>query len=379
MAYRYRLGGVDPAWRETHGRQVEYRDLAIGEYIFEVRAVDRDLNYSDPARVALRVVADPRQQALSQALSGPAEDFVGSSPAIRSAQAQLEEVARTDLTVLILGETGTGKGLAARLVHRLSARSAGPFIQVNCGALPEGLVESELFGHEKGAFTGAVARRLGKVELAEGGTLFLDEIGDLSPAAQAKLLEVLEERTFMRVGGSQPLRAQVRVVAATNRDLAQMVGQGAFREDLYYRLQGFPVTLPPLRQRRGDIAALAHYFMVRMATHLSKHLVGLEPEAADALLAYPWPGNVRELEHVVQRAVVVCRGARIGVGDLAPGAATALPAASLCLRDVERRHIEGMLARTGGVVKGPGGAAEILGIPASTLYHRMAKLGIVRP
>jgi len=211
-------------------------------------------------------------------------------------------VATTEETVLILGETGTGKGLAARNVHKLSKRNTGPFIQINCGAIPEGLVESELFGHEKGAFTGATHRKLGKVELAENGTLFLDEIGDLPMDAQVKLLRLLEEKSFERVGGTETLAAKVRVIAATNRDLERMVAEGTFRADLFYRLQGFDVPLPPLRQRPEDIRLLAIYFIERMAEHLHKPVTQLSDEALARLQQSDWPGNVRELEHAVRRA-----------------------------------------------------------------------------
>lgn len=382
MAYVHRLDGFDATWKTAYEGRVEYRGLPLGEYRFRVRAVDRDLNYSEPVTVDLRIVPDPRFAALTQALTSPGEEFVGGSASLRRVQERLEQVARTDLTVLILGETGTGKGLAARLVHRLSAHAEGPFLQVNCGGLPEGLVDSELFGHERGAFTGAVARHLGKVELAHGGTLFLDEVGDLPPAAQAKLLQVLEERTFARVGGSEVMRAQVRLVAATNRDLQRMVAAGVFRQDLYYRLQGFQIELPPLRQRQEDIGELALFFAARMASHLGKRIDGLEPSALDLLQAHPWPGNVRELEHVVQRAVVVCASATISAADLlfGGGPAQSLDDAPLeTLDEHERRYLAAVLERTGWVVRGPRGAAAILGLNESTLRLRMRKLGVVRP
>jgi formate hydrogenlyase transcriptional activator len=293
-------------------------------------------------------------------------------------QAQLEGVARTEVTVLILGETGTGKGLAARTVHALSQRP-GLFIQVNCGAIPEGLVESELFGHERGAFTGAVSRKLGKVELAQGGTLFLDEVGDLAPAAQAKLLELLEERAFARVGGTETLKAEVRVIAATNRDLGRMVAHGPFREDLYFRLEAFPVRMPPLRERREDIPLLAAYFVERMAAHLNKRLAPLSAEVLARLGAYDWPGNVRELEHVVQRAVIVCPAETIRVEDLVLGPGEGGPAGEvLTLAEQERRYIRQVLEQTSGVIGGPRGAATLLGLPESTLRTRMKKLGIGR-
>jgi DNA-binding NtrC family response regulator len=382
MVYVYRLEGYDADWQTTHERRVTYQDLELGEYTFQVQAVDRDLNYSEPATVQVTVQPDPRIEALTQALGGPTGEFVGNSPALRQIQGHLREVAQTDLTVLILGETGTGKGLAARTVHGLSAQKAGPFVQLNCGAIPESLVESELFGHEKGAFTGAVARKVGKVELAAGGTLFLDEIGDLAPDAQAKLLQVLEERTFARVGGVETLQAEMRVIAATNRDLEGMVEAGQFREDLYFRLQVFPVRLPPLRDRREDLALLAPYFMASMAAHLKKEVTQLTPEALVALQTYDWPGNVRELEHVIKRAVVVCPGAAIRLQDIALGygkTAEGRTEERVTLEEHERRYILAVLEQTGWVVGGEQGAAAILGLAASTLRFRMKKLGLQRP
>ena len=343
--------------------------------------MDRDLNYSEAAAVHLTIEPDPYQQALSQALSGTgaAGEFVGSSGALREVQDELLQVAATDVTVLIQGETGTGKGLAARLVHRASPRRDGPFVQVNCGALPDSLVESELFGHEKGAFTGAHARKLGKVELAKGGTLMLDEIGDLPLDAQVKLLRLLEEETFERVGGEGTLSAEVRVVAATNRDLQQMVHEGQFREDLYFRLAVFPVRLPPLRERVEDIPLLAVYFMERMAAHLNKDVHGLDEKAVAALQRYAWPGNVRELEHAVQRAVIVCRGSTIGTGEIALGPGSEPPGGEVVpLEEVERRYIREVLEQAGWVVSGPRGAAALLGLNPSTLRGRMRKLGLHR-
>jgi len=382
MAYVYRLEGHDPDWKPDYAGRVTYEDLPLGEYTFQVKAVDRDLNYSEPATVRMSVVPDPRLEAFAEALSGTSEEFVGESEALRRVEEQLVEVAPSDLTVLISGETGTGKGLAARTLHGLSPRKTGLFVQVSCGAIPEGLVESELFGHERGAFTGAISRKLGKIELAEGGTLFLDEIGDLAMAAQAKLLQFLEERTFERVGGTETLQVDVRVIAATNRDLRGMVQAGQFREDLYFRLQEFQVALPPLRERREDIPALARYFTARMAAHLDKEVTHLTPEALSALQAYTWPGNIRELEHAVKRAVIVCPGSVIRAEDIIlesekteEGPTEGL----LTLEELERRHIREVLKDTGWVIKGPHGAAAILGVPGSTLRHRMKKLGIQRP
>ena len=384
MAYVYRLEGYAADWQVTYTRQVEYPQLKVGSYRFQVQAVDRDLHYSAPATVEVTVEPDPRLAALTEALSatGPAGEFVGRSAALRRVQEQLAQVAPTELTVLILGETGTGKGLAARLVHRLSPRQDQPFIQVNCGAIPAGLVESELFGHEKGAFTSAVSRQLGKVELAGGGTLFLDEIGDLPLDAQVKLLHLLEERTFERVGGRQTLVADVRVVAATNRDLPQRVAAGTFREDLYYRLQGFEVHLPPLRQRHEDISLLALYFMTRVAAHLDKEVTSLSPLALAALQNYGWPGNVRELQHAVERAVVVCQGTAIRPEDLpleGPDAGPGHRELRLSPEEYERDYVQQLLEQTGWVLKGPDGVAARLGWPVVTLRRRLKKWGITRP
>ena len=245
--------------------------------------------------------------------------LIGESPAMKEFTALIAKAARSDIPLLIVGETGTGKGLAAHAVHGLSTRRERPFVVVNCGAVPEGLVESDLFGHEMGAFTGAVSRKLGKVELAEGGTLVLDEIGDLALGAQPKLPWFLEERMFERVGGKETLRANVRVIAATNRDLGQMVAEGQFREDLYYRLQTLVIRVPPLRDRKEDIPLLASHFLARIASHLGREEIRLTPEALAALQEYDWPGNVRELEHVLHRAAVLCDEDAIGPEDLSLG------------------------------------------------------------
>jgi DNA-binding NtrC family response regulator len=388
MLYTWKLAGHDRDWQSAvHQRMARYEDLPAGEYTFRVKALDRDLNESAAARVHLTVSPDPLLEGLNQALSqsGAGGEFIGDSATLQIVQTQLIEVAPSDLTVLILGETGTGKGLAARTVHAFSARPSGPFIQVNCGALPGGLVESELFGHEKGAFTGAHARRLGKVELAAGGTLFLDEIGDMSLEAQVKLLRLLEEGFFERVGGTTTQHSDARVIAATNRDLEGMVAAGTFRKDLYYRLRVFPVRLPSLRDRADDIPLLATYFMEKMATHVGKRLTRLSPEALVALRGYRWPGNVRELEHVIGRAVVVCRDTVIRTEDFGlevdPVAAVAADSdfAGLTLAQVERAHILRTLEDCDWVVAGSDGAAVRLGLKESTLRFRMKKLDILRP
>ncbi len=312
---------------------------------------------------------------------GDDNEFVGQSEALQQFQVKLRKIASTNMTVLILGETGVGKGLAALALHALSSNSDGPFIQVNCGALSHTLIDSELFGHEKGAFTSAVSRRLGKVELAKGGTLFLDEIGDMALETQAKLLRLLEEDTFERVGGNQTLRAQTRIVTATNHNLEEMVRAGDFREDLYYRIYVFPLYLPPLRERKEDIPELAEFFKDRMAAHLGKEISSLTPEVIDALQVYHWPGNVRELKHTIQRAVIMCEGSRIKEEDLElirvilpdPQGREIVP-----LEEFERRYILKVLEATNWKIKGVEGAAILLGLPPSTLYSKMKKLGIKR-
>ncbi|MBI2505662.1 MAG: sigma 54-interacting transcriptional regulator [Candidatus Latescibacteria bacterium] len=393
LVYRYRLEGHDPDWKTTRARRVEYLYVPLGEYTFEVQSVDPDLNYSAPATVKLEVVPDPEVEALQATVSnmGGKGKFVGTSPVMVEAMEQMRRVADTDLTVLILGETGTGKGLAAQYVHYWSRRQGAPFIAVNCGAIPQGLEESELFGYEKGAFTGADHLKLGKVELARGGTLFLDEIGDLPPTVQTKLLHLVQEHTFERVGGTQALEAPARIIAATNRDLVVMVREGTFRADLYFRLKVYEVHLPPLRERKEDIAALAAQFIEPIAVHLAKQIRPLSPRILELLHAYPWPGNVRELEHVLQRAVIVCQGPEIRPSDLALGELGALlPDPShangqadgngqvYLMEEIERRHIQSVLEKTGWKIEGAKGAAGLLGMAPSTLRSRMQKLGISR-
>ncbi|MCC6624863.1 MAG: sigma-54-dependent Fis family transcriptional regulator [Deltaproteobacteria bacterium] len=296
----------------------------------------------------------------------------------------LAKVARTDATVLLTGESGTGKEVAARAIHRMSKRAARPFVAVNCAALSAELLESELFGHDKGAFTGAVQRKRGKLELADGGTFFLDEIGELAPALQAKLLRVLQERTFERVGGTQTMHADVRWIAATNRDLERAIAEGRFREDLYHRVAVFPVRMPPLRERPQDILPLADHLLVRVGRTLGKPGLALAPDARAALVAHRWPGNVRELYNTLERAAILADGTTLTRADLAMPGAPASPAATTpsgaqaatagrTLQDLERQAIMDALAATGGHRKK---AAERLGIGERTLYEKIKALGI---
>lgn len=317
------------------------------------------------------------------------QEIVGQGPALATVLGHVRRVAPTDASVLIWGETGTGKELFARAIHSASQRRTKPLIKVNCAALPAGLVESELFGHERGAFSGAIARRVGRFELARGGTIFLDEIGEVPPEVQVKLLRVLQEREFERVGGNEPIQAEVRVIAATNRDLLKAVGAGTFREDLYYRLNVFPIHLPPLRQRKEDIPLLVQFLTEKFRTRIGKRLEGVSNDTMQRLVAYPWPGNVRELENVLERAVILASGAVLEVGpELLPkSAAESTPAphaaapsapSSTSLEAVEREHIQAVLKQTAWVIEGPNGAARILNIHPNTLRSRLKRLNIHR-
>jgi formate hydrogenlyase transcriptional activator len=311
------------------------------------------------------------------------DDIIGESATLRRVLKQVETVASTDATVLIRGETGTGKDLVARALHDLSPRRARTLVKLNCAAIPTGLLESELFGHEKGAFTGAIAQKIGRFELAHQGTLFLDEVGDIPPELQPKLLRALQEQEFERLGSTRTVRVNVRLVAATNRDLAQMVGDGRFRNDLYYRLNVFPVVLPPLRERREDIPMLARHFTQRFARRMGRRIETIPAAVMDALVAYPWPGNVREMQNVIERAVILSPGPSLQVplSDLQPAATQAQAPAEepVTLADAEREHILGVLRETRWVVGGPKGAADRLGMKRSTLQKKMKKLGVSRP
>jgi formate hydrogenlyase transcriptional activator len=301
----------------------------------------------------------------------------GRSTAMQEVFRAIELVAETNSSVLILGETGTGKELIARAIHRSSRRKASVMIKVNCAALPATLIESELFGHERGAFTGAVQQRKGRFELASRGTIFLDEVGELPLEAQVKLLRVLQEHEFERVGGTQTVRVDARVIAATNRDLASDVQRGTFRSDLFFRLNIFPIRLPALRDRRDDIAILTRHFLREFAARLGRQVDQLDARALDRLVSYDWPGNVRELANILERAVILCQGRVLQTEHLALPAHSRPPADDLVtLEEAERRYIRKALERTGGVLAGPNGAAALLGLNRSTLWSRMKKLGI---
>jgi formate hydrogenlyase transcriptional activator len=311
------------------------------------------------------------------------EEIVGTSPALRGVLSRVSKVAPTDSTVLITGETGTGKELVARAIHRRSRRSSRAFVSVNCAAIPRDLIASELFGHEKGAFTGALQRRVGRFELAEGGTIFLDEVGELPTETQIALLRVLQEREFDRVGGSRPIRADVRVIAATNRDLEAAVNAGSFRSDLFYRLNVFPMEIPSLRERRVDIPLLVEYFVDRYARKAGKNIKRVSKKTLESLQSYPWPGNIRELQNVIERSVILCETEIFSIEEnWLPHQPAPTPASRQqaelpqTLLVQEKEMIEAALKDTRGRVSGPAGAAVKLGIPRSTLESKIRSLKI---
>ena len=356
------LGAVDYVTKPFQSEELLAR---VGTHI----ALRREIEAHGRSRAALHCLAEEMRHAI-----------VGESPALARVLEQIAQVAPTDSTVLIQGETGTGKELVARAIHDASARRERPLVKLNCAALPRELVESELFGHEKGAFTGALQQRRGRFELADGGTLFLDEVGELPLEAQAKLLRVLQEREFERVGGTRSIRADVRVIAATNRDLHAQVGEGRFRSDLYYRLNVFPIAVPPLRERRDDIPRLLQHFAAKAARKLGRPLDGVSPGFIERAKAYDWPGNIRELENVVERAMIMCSGPMLdGAPVLSPSSSQAAPAAAPMggtLEEMERAHIQRVLEGTRWQIEGDRGAARILGLNPSTLRGRLRKLGI---
>jgi PAS domain S-box-containing protein len=368
------------------GQTVEYAlDVLSGPRWFEGRT---SLLRGDPPQVvfiARDITASKRAEDLERQnvyLREAIEEdlhfgeILGRSPAMQRVVRAIELVAGTDSSVLLLGETGTGKELIARAIHRVSRRRAGMMVKVNCGALPAALVESELFGHERGAFTGAVQQKKGRFELAHKGTIFLDEVGELPLEAQVKLLRALQEQEFERVGGTQTVRVQVRVVAATNRNLAEDVKRGTFRSDLFFRLNIFPIEVPPLRERSEDIPLLAQHFLREFSPRLGRRVERIAPDALERLMRYPWPGNVRELANMLERAIILCQGTVLQPAHLALSSQPP-PAEELCtLEEAERRHILKALDQVGGVLAGPKGAAALLGMNRSTLWSRMQRLGI---
>ena len=311
---------------------------------------------------------------------GMFEEIVGDSQALKRALDQVATVAPSHATVLVLGETGTGKELIARAIHRMSRRKNASFIKLNCAAIPTGLLESELFGHERGAFTGAVSQKIGRLELADGGTLFLDEVGEIPLELQPKLLRVLQDHEFERLGSNRTIKVDLRLVAATNRDLAKSIAEHEFRSDLFYRLSVFPIRVPPLRERREDIPLLVRYFVRKFAPRMNRHIETIPKEAMEALTAWPWPGNIRELENLMERSVILSSGKVLNVPLPEMGGASHTPGgeADRSLGGVEREYILHVLRETNGVISGPGGAATRLGLKRSTLQSKMQRLNITR-
>jgi len=344
-------------------------------------AVNNTASFEIEEAVSAHVALDRsplRSSALPKSIINRFEQIIGKSPALETVLEQVKRVAPTDSTVLIEGETGTGKELIARAIHDLSSRCGRAFIKLNCAAIPLDLLESELFGHEKGAFTGAVAQKMGRFELADKGTLFLDEVGDLPLALQPKLLRVLQEQEFERLGSSRTHRVDIRLVAATNRDLAEMVNRGEFRSDLYYRLNVFPLTLPPLRARREDIPALVTHFVEIFGRRLDRQIEHIPPETMSALSSYQWPGNIRELQNLIERAVILSKDGVLPDTLPASGVERVFRPPTT-LRDSERAMILQALQAVGWVIGGTKGAAARLGVKRTTLISRMSKMGISRP
>ncbi len=349
--------------------------LKEGAYDYIVKPFDPEAVSRLVHKAAERYSLMAENRALRERLAGALPTLVTSgSPAMTQVLELVDQVAPTDTSVLITGESGSGKELVAHLIHARSNRRFGPFVVENCGALAEGVLESELFGHERGAFTGAVARRRGKIELADEGTLFLDEIGDVPSKVQVDLLRVLQDRQLTRVGANAPTPVNFRLVTATHRDLEAEVAAGRFREDFYFRINVFAIHLPPLRERAEDIPALAEHFLRQFTTQMNRRISGFEPEAMAALVAYPWPGNVRELQNAIERAIVMCRGDRIEVGHFPFAVPPA--AADVSLAGVEAAHIRQVLAANSYNVAQ---AARALDIDRVTLYNKMKKYGIERP
>jgi len=342
--------------------------------------------FSDIQRLKNRLEAENATLREEIKTSFNENEFVGKSHILQTVVHQVQQVAATNSTVLFLSETGTGKSLFARLLHRQSDRKDRPLVTVNCAALPSELIESELFGHEKGAFTGAISSKIGRFELADGATIFLDEIGDLPVQLQAKLLRVLQDHEFERLGSSTTRTVDVRVIAATNRDLNQLIDQGKFRNDLYYRLSVFPIRLPPLREHRSDIPLLVWFFITELQGPLGKTIEKVRSSAMDALTSYDWPGNIRELRNVIERAMILSQGTTLELENTFTDHQNSDHASLLIhdrqsesLKDVERMHIVKVLEQCNWKIRGNDGAAECLGLKRTTLQSRMKKLGIQRP
>jgi PAS domain S-box-containing protein len=342
----------------------------------------RDINERQRAEEELSALRRHTDYLLEEIKGGQNfENIIGHSTNITKIFSNIDRVSNTDTTVLLMGETGVGKELFARALHERSLRKDKVLIKVNCAVLPAELIESELFGHQKGAFTGAIAQRVGRFELANGGTLFLDEVGELTPQAQVKLLRVLQEQEFERVGGTETIKVDVRLIAATNRDLGKMVEEGTFRADLFYRLNVFPLRIPPLRERTDDIPELTSHFLKMFSRKVGRNITDLSADSLDRLMHYHWPGNVRELQNIIERATILSDGPIVEVADalLVSHSAIQSQGSRKNLVDVEREHITKVLEETSWAIEGKAGAAAILGLAPSTLRSRMTKFGIARP
>jgi transcriptional regulator with GAF, ATPase, and Fis domain len=401
LAEVIRNGTVQPFESEFFRKDGSRVPVLIGATLFQEGGNDGvafvlDLSQQKRAEAEIRALKDQLYKenlALRDEVDRTSmfDEIVGTSNPLKAVLSRIAKVALTDSSVLITGETGTGKELIARAIHKESKRAGRAFVSVNCAAIPHDLIPSELFGHEKGAFTGATQRRLGRFELADGGTIFLDEVGELLPDTQVALLRVLQERELERVGGGQPIHVDVRVIAATNRDLEAAVANGTFRQDLFYRLNVFPIEVPPLRERKDDLLLLVEYFVQRYSVKAGKEIHSIDKKTLDLLQSYDWPGNVRELQNVIERSVILTSGEVFSVDGLwlrkkSVSAAPAMKAPPLAQGQVakgqpasEREIIEAALAATRGRVSGPSGAAAKLGIPPSTLATRIKALKISKP
>jgi PAS domain S-box-containing protein len=374
-----------PIWGEDKklkGAVVSFKDITRRKEAEEgLKKANTELNeaLNDVKQLKARLERENTYLRQEIKLTHNFEEIISQSKKFKKVLGQVEQVAKTDATVLILGESGTGKELIARAVHNISKLKGRSMVKVNCAALPATLIESELFGHEKGAFTGAMSKKVGRFELADGGSIFLDEVGEIPIELQSKLLRVLQEGEFERLGNPKTIKINVRVIAATNVDLKEAIAKGTFREDLYYRLNVFPINIPSLRERKEDIPLLTRHFLMKYNAQFGRKIEVITEQVIEDLTAYDWPGNIRELENVIERAVIISPDKKLEIGDSIPNIAKAITEELLTLEDVERNHILNILEQTYWRVSGAKGAAKILDINRTTLEARMKKLGIERP